>query len=81
MVTELLSRSSLNTKIQGLSVFNREIRVTQLADDTELFLKTEAVIQIIIINKFNCISSSFFSSERLHVQRNQQNILRFCLEE
>ena len=51
MVTELLSRSSINTpKIQGWSIFNREIRV-QLSDDPEWFLKNkkqlEAAIQII----------------------------------
>ena len=46
MVTELWSRSSLNTpKIQAPSILNREIRVSQLADDPEWFLQNKKQLE------------------------------------
>jgi len=40
LVVELMSISILNnTLMKGISIFNKEIRISQLADDTTLFLK------------------------------------------
>ena len=40
LVVELMSVSILNnTLMQGISIFNKEIRISQLADDTTPFLK------------------------------------------
>lgn len=56
IVTELLATSLLKSKeFDGICVFNREIRVTQLADDTVLFLKNKYQIKhaFELINKFS----------------------------
>lgn len=59
IVAELLSLHILNSPvIKGLSIFGKEIRVTQLADDTVLFLKNKDQIEnaISLINDFSIAS-------------------------
>lgn len=59
IVVEFLSIKVLNSpNIQGITVFNKQIRLTQLADDTVLFLKNKeqlpAALQI--VNTFSVAS-------------------------
>ncbi len=45
LVTELLSLSIVqNQELEGISVLGREIKISQLADDTTLFLKDESQV-------------------------------------
>ena len=56
IVVELLSLKVLNSpNIHGLSIFQKEIRITQLADDTALFMRDKYQIgpTIQLINEFS----------------------------
>lgn len=45
LVVELLSLNIRNNPdVKGLSIFNREIRISQLADDTTLFLENNSLL-------------------------------------
>lgn len=60
IVAELFSLTILNSlNINGLSIFQREIHITQLADDTVLFLKDKHQIEpaIQLVNKFSKASA------------------------
>uniref|UniRef100_A0A8C6SMB2 Reverse transcriptase domain-containing protein n=1 Tax=Neogobius melanostomus TaxID=47308 RepID=A0A8C6SMB2_9GOBI len=55
LVVELLSINIVsNPELKGISIFNREIRISQLADDTALFLKDKNQLQnaISLIEEF-----------------------------
>lgn len=59
LVTELLSVSIVqNQELKGISVFGREIKISQLADNTTLFLKDENCVSKVLdlINQFPCAS-------------------------
>lgn len=59
IVIELLSLHILNNPvIKGLSIFGKEVRLTQLADDTALFLKDKNEIEtaISLIEEFSAAS-------------------------
>uniref|UniRef100_A0A671UBE6 Reverse transcriptase domain-containing protein n=1 Tax=Sparus aurata TaxID=8175 RepID=A0A671UBE6_SPAAU len=67
LVTELLSISIVNNeKFEGISIFGRELQISQLADDTTLFLKDKNQLLniIILINQF-----SHASGLRLNVSK------------
>ncbi len=59
IVVELLSLHILNNPVlKGLSIFGKEVRLTQLADDTALFLKDKHQIEnaISLVNEFSAAS-------------------------
>ncbi len=59
LVTELLSLSIMhNQNLKGISIFDREIKISQLADDTTLFLhdKSQLSSAIQIVRNFSCAS-------------------------
>lgn len=55
MVAEMLSILIKNTHIEGINVLDRHIIISQLADDTNLFLKNEDQIPLALqsINQFS----------------------------
>lgn len=59
LVTELLSLSIMhNQNFKGISIFDKEVKISQLADDTTLFLKDKSQLSIAIqiIKQFSCAS-------------------------
>jgi len=59
LVTELLSLSIIHEQsLEGISIFDREIKISQLADDTTLFLKDKSQLTkaINVIEQFSCAS-------------------------
>lgn len=59
LVTELLSLNIIYERnLEGISIFDREIKISQLADDTALFLKDKCQLSkaISIIEEFSCAS-------------------------
>ena len=59
LVVELLSLNIVHdTDFKGISIFNREIRISQLADDTTLFLKDkeQLVKAIDLVQQFSLAS-------------------------
>lgn len=56
LVTELLSINIVNDRqFEGISIFGRELKISQLADDTALFLKDKDHLcnSIKLINQFS----------------------------
>ncbi len=59
LVTELLSLSIVqNQEVEGISVLGREIKISQLVDDTTLFLKDESQVSKALDLIYNCSCSS-----------------------
>ncbi len=59
LVTELLSLSIVqNLELEGISVLGREMKISQLADDTTLFLKDESQVSKALDLIYNCSCAS-----------------------
>ncbi len=59
LVTELLSLSIVqNLELEGISVLGREMKISQLADDTTLFLKDESQVSKSLDLIYNCSCAS-----------------------
>lgn len=58
LATELSLSIMHNQNFKGISIFDREVKISQLADDTTLFLKdkNQLSIAIHIIKQFSCAS-------------------------
>ncbi len=75
-IVELLSLNiSHDTEFKGISIFNREIRISQLADDTTLFLKDKEQLgkAIDLVNQF-----SLASGLKLNVSKCELLPLHYC---
>ncbi len=59
LVTELLSLSIVqNQELEGISVLGREMKISQLVDDTTLFLKDESQVSKALDLIYNCSCAS-----------------------
>ncbi len=59
LVTELLSLSIVqNQELEGISVLGREMKISQLVDDTTLFLKDESQVSKSLDLIYNCSCAS-----------------------
>lgn len=73
VVAELLFLNiSCNPNIQGLTIFNRVVKISQLADDTVLFLKDKPQIQTALQ-----VTGEFSEASGLKLNINKSEIL--CL--
>lgn len=73
LVAELLFLNiSCDPNIQGLVIFNREVKISQLADDTVLFLRDKSQIQIALQ-----VTGEFSEASGLKLNINKSEIL--CL--
>lgn len=80
LVVELLSLHIRNSHIiKGLSIFGKEIRVTQLADDTALFLSDKHQIEnaIILIDQFSASSGNKSKCEILCLYQTEENLFQY----
>lgn len=55
LCTHILTTHIINSDIQGISIANRDIIISQLADDTTLLLKnaTQIAVALYVINEFS----------------------------
>ena len=70
MAVEILAIEIINNKlVEGIVIFNRELKLTQLADDTTLFLKNPSSLRkcLSIINEFHQCSGLKLNIEKTEV--------------
>lgn len=69
LTVELLSIHIKNCPISGIKIFDKELKITQLADDTALFLSDKHQVEnaLIMVQKFSNASGLCFNTTKCEI--------------